>query len=60
MKTVTLYLQQIKAHKTTIEFTDGQNKVVIPHGRIVERRRIKKKDYAVIVPERWAREEGII
>jgi len=59
MKTVKIYLQQVKLRAKDILFTDGQDEIAIPHDQIIERNRIVKKEYAVVVPERWAKEEGI-
>ena len=59
MKTVKIYLQQVKLRAKDILFTDGQDEIAIPHEYIVDRQKIIKKEYAVFVPEKWAKEEGI-
>lgn len=59
VKTVSLYLQQIKAHKTFIEFTDGESTVKIPVKQIIKKERMKGRDFNVTVSERWAKEEGL-
>lgn len=59
MKTVSLYLQQIKANKTFIEFTDGESTLKIPVREIIEKKRVKGRDFHVTVSRRWADEEGL-
>ena len=59
MKTVSLYLQQIKAHKTFVEFTDGESTVKIPGREIIEKKRVKGRDFEVTVSKRYADEEGL-
>lgn len=59
MKTVSLYLQQIKAHKTFVEFTDGQSTVKIPVKQIIKKERMKGRDFKITVSKRYADEEGL-
>lgn len=60
MKTIPLYLQQVKSTPHHIVFTDGENTMKIPHSEIVNRKRIIKRDYEVTITHRFAKEEGII
>lgn len=59
MKTLVIYLQQIRRDNGKTVFTDGVNEIIIPDTAIVSKRKIIKKEYAVIVPAKWAKEEGI-
>ena len=59
MKTVSLYLQQIKAHKAFVEFTDGESTVKIPIREIIGKEREKGKNFKVTVSKRYADEEGL-
>ena len=60
MKTISVYLQQIKTTAKHITFTDGAETIRIPRNEIIDRRRIAKSDYEVTITQSWAKGEGIV